>query len=104
MSKINNPEIPLDPRFKSKQFCHDARRVLTHYGYDYSRKAFAEFDALFPISPDYHQMAMHLDNPSYEARVRCKAGNTTIVALPGATKSEAIKHLDTKLYSFLDWW
>jgi len=96
-------KIPTDPRLRSEKFRQDVRLVLDYLGLENNMGNFKKYDI------DWETFADGIRNPKQTAVVEIlfigtSTGKTRCVDLPGATKTEAIKKLDTSRYIFRKWW
>ena len=109
VSEVEN-KIPKDHRLGNEKFRQDVRLVLEFLGAENTTRNFKKYDAKYgsktPIN--WEAFASNIRHPKQQAVVDilCRGeptGKTTCVALPGATKSEAIKKLNKNQYKFERW-
>ena len=109
VSEVEN-KIQKDPRLNSEIFREDIRLVLDYLGLKNTIGNFKKYDQKHssetPI--EWSTFAENIRNPKQPAVVEIlchgkPTGKTTCIDLPGSTKTEAIKKLDTKQYKFERW-
>lgn len=100
----------LDLRLKSEKFRQSVRIVLAYLGLENTKGNFKKYDkkhgSKTPIG--WEEFAYNITHPHKMAVVRVmyrgKPSDGTIgLKLPGRTKAEAIKNLDTEQYKFERW-
>ena len=96
-----------DPRLNSEKFCQDVRLVLEYLSVENTVGNFKKYGSDFLIN--WEEFAHNIRHPKQTAIVEIlfrgdPTGKTICVDLPGSSKTEAIKKLNTKQYIFLEWW
>ena len=108
--KVLNKQ-PTDYRLNSEKFRQDVRVVLDFLCLDNNMRNFKKLDKKHgsdtPV--DWEIFARNIRQPKHEAIVDilCRketTGKMVCLTLPGVTKSEAMKNLETEQYKFVRWW
>ncbi len=93
-----------DLRLKSESFRRAVRLVFSYLGIENTVRNFQKWDNQIA----WEEFAHNIQNPTKTARVNVlwhgeKSGTTITIKLPGRTRTEAIKKIDTKRYKFVEW-
>ena len=93
-----------DLRLKSERFRRAIRLVFSYLGIENTVRNFQKWDNQIA----WEEFAHNIQNPTKTARVNVlwhgeKSGAVITVKLPGRTRAEAIKKIDTKRYKFVEW-
>jgi hypothetical protein len=96
-----------DSRLKDPLFAASVRTVLEYLGIENTRGNFRRYDSKYGgVIRDWLAFAERISSPRMTAEVAVKGGRNTLsfcVDLPGRSRAEAIKKLDTDCYEFRRW-
>jgi hypothetical protein len=96
-----------DPRFNDPKFKEAVRLVLLYLGLESTLGNFRRYDSKYGgIISDWPAFAERISSPRMTAEVAVKGGRGEMlfcVDLPGRTRQEAIKKLDTERFVFKRW-
>lgn len=96
-----------DPRFNDPKFKEAVRLVLLYLGLESTLGNFRKYDSKYGgIIRDWLAFAERIFSPRMTAEVHVKGSRDTLnfcVTLPGRSREEAIKKLDTECYEFVRW-
>jgi len=101
------PPKPVDSRFKDPLFRASVRTVLEHLGLKSNMGNFRKYDSKHGgIIHDWLAFAERISSPRMTAEVAVKGARGEMlfcVDLPGRSRQEAIKKLDTERFVFKRW-
>jgi len=96
-----------DPRFNDPKFKEAVRLVLLYLGLESTQGNFRKHDSRHGGSiKNWLAFAERISSPRMTAEVAVKGGRGEMlfcVDLPGRSREEAIKKLDTECYRFVRW-